>query len=58
MRNKSNIDNFYPKHLKAANLKLDKHVLSATAHKETNDEYKKNVFHESLWHKFTRLFKK
>jgi len=58
MPNKSNIDNFQPKHLKEANLKLDKHVLSAHAHKKTNDGYKKNVFHESLWHKFMGLFKK
>lgn len=49
---------FEPKHLKEANLKLDKHVLSANAHKKTNDGYKKNVFHESLWHRFMGLFKK
>ncbi len=58
MPNKSNIDNFEPKHLKEANLKLDKHVLSANAHKKTNDRYKKGVFHESLWHRFMGLFKK
>ena len=50
--------NFEPKHLKEANIKLDKHVLSANAHKKTNDAYRKNVFHESLWHRFMGLFKK
>ena len=58
MPNKSHLDDFEPVHLKHANEKLDKHVLSANAHKKTNDAYKKNVFHESLWHKFIGLFKK
>ena len=52
------MDNFEPVHLKNANAKLDKHVLSASAHKKTNDGYKKNVFKESLWHKVLSLFKK
>jgi len=49
---------FKPVHLKAANAKLDKHVLSANTHKKTNDEYKKQIFSESLWHKFLGIFKK
>ena len=49
---------FEPVYLKLANEKLDKHVLSARAHKKTNEEYKKNVFNESLWHKFIGLFKR
>ena len=49
---------FEPKHLKHANDKLDKHVLSAHAHKKTNENYKKDIFKESLWHKFVSLFKK
>jgi len=58
MLNKSRLDHFEPEHLKSANEKLDKHVLSAHAHKKTNDGYKKNIFKESLWHKFVGLFKK
>ena len=50
--------NFDPVHLKHANEKLDKHVLSANAHKKTNEGYKKDVFKESLWNKFLGLFKK
>ena len=52
------MDHFEPVYLREANEKLDRHVLSAHAHKITNDGYKKNVFHESLWHKFVGLFKK
>jgi len=52
------MDHFEPVHLRAANEKLDKHVLSAHAHKKTNDDYRKNVFNESLWHKFIEFFKK
>ena len=51
------MDHFEPVHLKLANKKLDKHVLSANAHKKTNDNYKKNVFKESLWHKMINFFK-
>ncbi len=58
MPNKPNFDDFEPLHLKSANEKLDKHVLSAHVHKKTNDAYKKNVFKESLWHKILGLFKK
>jgi hypothetical protein len=50
--------NFEPIQLKKANKKLDKHVLSAHAHKEANDEYKRGVFKESLWTKFVGLFKR
>ncbi len=50
--------NFEPVHLKAANEKLDKHVLSANVHKKTNDRYKNNIFKESLWHKVLGFFKK
>lgn len=50
--------NFEPVSLIRANKKLDKHVLSAYAHKKTNEGYKKNVFKESLWYKFISLFKK
>jgi len=49
---------FEPKHLKRANIKLDKHVLSAHAHKKTNDGYKKKIFKDTLWHKFIGFFKK
>jgi len=48
---------FEPTHLKRANEKLDKHVLSAHAYKKTNDGYKKKIFKESLWKKFVGLFK-
>ena len=48
---------FEPTHLKRANEKLDKHVLSANAHKKTNDGYKKKIFKESLWKKLMGLFK-
>ena len=58
MQNRPNIDNFEPRHIKEANAKLDKHVLSANIHKKINDEYRKNVFHESLWRRFIALFKK
>ena len=51
-------NNFEPVHLKNANEKLDKHVLSAHTHKKTNDDYKREVFKESLWDKFLGLFKK
>ena len=57
MQNKATKNQFEPVHLKHANKKLDKHVLSATLHKQTNDEYKKSIFKESLWKKFIRLFK-
>jgi len=56
MPNKSNIDAFEPVHLKHANAKLDKHVLSANVHKKTNDGYKKEVFKESLWEKIKGIF--
>ena len=49
---------FEPVHLKHANEKLDKHVLSATVHKKTNEGYKRNVFKESLWDKVLGFFKK
>ena len=58
MPTKSRINDFEPVHLKHANDKLDKHVLSANAHKKTNEGYKKNVFKESLWHKVLGFFKK
>jgi len=47
---------FEPVHLKHANDKLDKHVLSAHVHKKTNDGYKKEVFKESLWEKIKGIF--
>ncbi len=50
--------NFDPIHLKHANKKLDKHVLSANIHKKTNEGYKKDIFKESLWQKFLNIFKK
>jgi len=57
MLNKSNLDNFKPVHLREANEKLDKHVLSANVHKKTNDAYKKDIFKESLWSRIKGLFK-
>ena len=51
-------NDFEPVHLKNANEKLDKHVLSANTHKKTNDDYKRKIFKESLWHKFIGFFKK
>jgi hypothetical protein len=57
MPNKSTLDNFEPLHLREANEKLDKHVLSANIHKKTNDAYKKDIFKESLWSKIKGLFK-
>jgi len=57
MQNKSNMEHFEPIHLKEANKKLDKHVLSASLHKKTNDDYKKSIFKESLWQKIVNLFK-
>jgi len=48
---------FEPVHLKRANEKLDKHVLSANAHKKTNDGYKKKIFKESLWVKIKNYFR-
>lgn len=50
--------NFEPVGLKKANKMLDKHVLSAHLHKETNKVYKKEVFKETLWEKVVGLFKK
>ena len=47
---------FEPVHLKHANDKLDKHVLSANVHKKTNDGYKKEVFKESFWEKIKGIF--
>ena len=58
MQSNFKIDQFDPEHLRQANKKLDKHILSAYAHQKTNDRYKKNVFHKSLWHRFMGLFKK
>lgn len=58
MPNKSNLDDFKPLHLRSANEKLDKHVLSAHVHKKTNDAYKKDIFKDSLWHKILAIFKK
>jgi len=52
------IEDFKPVYLKRANKKLDKHVLSASLHQKTNDEYKKSVFKESLWRKIVNLFSK
>ena len=49
---------FEPVALKRANKKLDKHVLSANVHKKTNEGYQKDIFKESLWHKFLNIFKK
>lgn len=49
--------NFDPVHLKHVNKKLDRYVLSAHMHKETNDAYKKDILKESLWKKFVGLFK-
>ena len=49
---------FMPVHLMNANAKLDRHVLAAEVHKKKNDEYKKDVFKESLWKKFVGLFTK
>lgn len=49
------IDLFQPVHLRHANQKLDKHVLSASEHKKTNDAYKKSVFKESLWSKIVHF---
>jgi len=51
-------NNFQPVHLQNANAKLNKHILSAHVHKQTNDGYKKSVFKEPLWKKFLGLFKK
>ncbi|MDQ7083737.1 MAG: hypothetical protein Q9M36_01870 [Sulfurovum sp.] len=50
--------NFEPVQLRKANKKLDKHILSASVHKETNAVYKKGIFKESLWHKLLSIFKK
>ena len=58
MPTKSNMDDFDPVHLKHANKKLDRHVLSAHLHKATNDTYKKEIFKESLWDKFVGLFRR
>ena len=52
------MDDFDPVHLKHANKKLDRHVLSAHLHKATNDTYKKEIFKESLWDKFVGLFRR
>ncbi len=49
---------FEPIHLKRANEKLKKHVLSAYEHKKKNDDYKKDVFKESLWEKIVGWFRK
>jgi len=51
-------NDFEPLRLKAANAKLDKHVLSAHTHKKTNDKYKRKVFKRTLWDKFLGFFTK
>ncbi len=58
MPNKFAVEDFKPVHLKRANTKLDKHVLSASLHQKTNDEYKKSIFKESLWRKLMNFFRK
>ena len=58
MPNKSHLHRFEPVHLKEANEKLDRHVLCANVHKQTNDGYKKDIFKVSLWDRFVGLFKK
>jgi len=58
MPNKYSIDSFEPTHLREANRKLNKHVLSANIHKKTNDAYKKDVFKESLWTKLKNIWRR
>jgi len=50
--------NFEPVHLKKANKKLDKHILSAYMHEKTNKVYKEEVFKKTLWKKIIDFFKK
>jgi hypothetical protein len=47
---------FKPVHLKEANTKLDKHVLSLPPYQEDNKVIYKNKGKTSLWKKFLRLF--
>ena len=51
-------NDFTPVSLQRANAKLDKHILSAILHNETNKGYKKNVFKpKSLWRRVLNIFK-
>lgn len=47
---------FEPVHLKEANAKLDRHVLSLPPYQEDNRLIYKNKGKISLWKKFLRLF--
>jgi len=49
-------NNFKPTHIKKANIKLDKYILLANKHKNTNQNYKQSLFKKTLWEKFLGLF--
>jgi hypothetical protein len=57
MPSKFLIDSFEPKGLKAANKKLDEHILFVKVHKQVNDAYSKSIFKESLWQRLLSIFK-
>ena len=50
-------NDFEPVHLKEANAKLDRHVLSLNQYQKQNDIPKDENVQISLWQKFLRFFK-
>jgi hypothetical protein len=48
---------FKPVHLKQANAKLDRHVLSSERYQKENDIHEVENVQMSLWKKFLGLFK-
>jgi len=43
------IDNFEPRHLKKANISLQKHLNTVYEYENINNEYKKNILKESTF---------
>ena len=50
-------NDFEPMHLKQANAKLDRHVLSSELYQKQNDIHKGENVQISLWQKFLGFFK-
>ncbi len=49
-------NSFKPTYIKKANIKLDKYILLANKHKNTNQNYKNKLFKKTLWEKFLGIF--
>ena len=49
-------NSFKPTYIEKANIKLDKYILLANKHKNTNQNYKNKLFKKTLWEKFLGIF--